>query len=157
MGIVFGNATLGIWVPPENILRHTTVIMRHHKGPGLWSLKLLNMQDKMGRDWFKPSKHEVIHWRWLKNIQRQYLQQNPTNSPSTNNCVFDTWKENARNAQWNTFKMKNVSNTDINKLNWRLHPHKGLSIIIMYSCDSRKPPNQVRNYYLWKLNLTIKY
>ena len=46
---------------------------------------------------------------------------NPTKTRNKNNCVFDTWKQNARNAQWNTFKMKKVSNTDINKLNWRLN------------------------------------
>ena len=30
-------------------------------------------------------------------------------------------KQNARNTQWNVLKMKKVSNTDINKLNWRFN------------------------------------
>ena len=34
------------------------------------------MQDKMECDWFKPSKHEVIHLPSLKNIQLQNSQQN---------------------------------------------------------------------------------
>ena len=38
-----------------------------------------------------------------------------------NNCVFDTRKQNARNAQWHAFKMKKVSNTAINKLYWRFN------------------------------------
>ena len=47
-----------------------------HKSPGLWSVKTLNMQDKVEGDWFKPSKHDVIHLRWFKNIQLQNPQQN---------------------------------------------------------------------------------
>ena len=34
------------------------------------------MQDKMECDWFKPSKHEVIFLRLLKNIQLQNSQRN---------------------------------------------------------------------------------
>ena len=31
---------------------------------------------------------------------------NPTKCRNKKNCVFDTWKQNARNAQWNALKMK---------------------------------------------------
>ena len=77
------------------------------------------MQEKMECDWFKPSKHEVIHFRSFTNIQLQHSQQN-LNLKSTKPKIvttkiivfFDSCKQNARNAQWNAFKMKNVSNTD---------------------------------------------
>ena len=53
--------------------------------------------------------------RGFKKIQLQNLQQNlnlkstnPTKSRNKNNRVFDTWKQNARNAQWDPFKMKGL-------------------------------------------------
>ena len=52
------------------------------------------MQDKMECDWFKPTRHDVIHLRPFKNIQLQNSQQilnlkstNPTKSHKRNNCV----------------------------------------------------------------------
>ena len=30
-------------------------------------------------------------------------------------------KQNARNAKWNVFKMKKVTNADMNKPNWRFN------------------------------------
>ena len=94
-------------------------------------MKTMNMPDKMEYDWFKPSKHEVIHLRWFKNIHLQNSQQNLnlksanlTKSRNKNNCVFGTWKQNSKNGQWNAFKMKNVSNTDIKKLKCLNHRHK---------------------------------
>ena len=44
---------------------------------------VMNMQDKMECDWFKQSKHEVIHLRCFKIIELQYSQQN-LNLKSTN-------------------------------------------------------------------------
>ena len=42
-----------------------------------------------------------------RNIRNLNLKStNPTKSRNKNNCVFDIWKQNARNAQWNAFKMK---------------------------------------------------
>ena len=32
----------------------------------------------------------------------------PQKVATKNNCVFDTRKQNARNAQWNAFKMKKI-------------------------------------------------
>ena len=43
------------------------------------------MQDKMECDWFKPSKHEVIHLRY----STSNLNLNPTKSRNKNNCAFD--------------------------------------------------------------------
>ena len=55
------------------------------------------MRDKMERDWFKPSKYEIIYLRSFKNIPLPNSQQNlnlkstnPTKSRNKNNCVFDT-------------------------------------------------------------------
>ena len=70
----------------------------------------LNMQDKMECDLFKPSKHDVIHLRWFKNIQLQNSQQNlnlqTQQKVATTIIVFDTSKQNARNVQWNALKME---------------------------------------------------
>ena len=85
------------------------------------------MQDKMECDWFKPSKHEVIFSRLFQNIQLQNSQQFIINNPNktsqqtqqnvtTNIFVFSTLETKMREMH----KMKKVSNTGINKLNWRL-------------------------------------
>ena len=68
-------------------------LLGDHASAGMWSLKTLNMQDKMECDWFKPSKNEVIFFRWFKNIQLQNSQKKinlKSNSRNKNNRVFDT-------------------------------------------------------------------
>ena len=65
------------------------------------------MQDEMECDWFKPSNRNPFA---IFNFQLPTSQQNlnliPTKNRNKNNCTFDNCKQNARNTQWNAFKMK---------------------------------------------------
>ena len=57
------------------------------------------MQDKEEGDWFKPSKHDVIHLRWFKKIQLQNPQQNlnlKSTNPRTEIIVFSTLENKMR-------------------------------------------------------------
>ena len=61
------------------------------------------MQDKMECDWFKPSKHDVIHLRWFKPFDFENREKVATKIMREMHSGMDSkWK-----------------NTDINKLNWR--------------------------------------
>ena len=68
----------------------------------------------------RRKKSNPLRWcktfNFKKSRQNLYLKSTNPKNRNKNNCVFDTGKQNARNVQWNAFKMKNVSNTDINKV-----------------------------------------
>ena len=67
------------------------------------------------KKFINKSKNDNTFSNNSKNIQLQNSQQNlnlnSTKSRNKNNFLFDTRKQNPRNAQWNAFKMKKVSNT----------------------------------------------
>ena len=84
------------------------------------------MQDNMECDWFKPSKQcNPVDTNHSKSFNFK-IRTNTQQKSQPKIIVF----ENARNAQWNAFKMHNemhfkmktkFSSADINKQNWRFN------------------------------------